>query len=178
MLPLSHASFDFGGEIMTETEFKNLWRKRDVTRLECPGGSVCLVRRPGPELALKIGRLQRTLKPLLDVSKGEGEAVETPEELTLAIARETVAAAVVKPRLYVNPEDEQLGVDDIEPADFWHIFNYVADGAREQPVETERGETTVGAVESFPAEQESGAGSGDHGGDVSEPQSIAASGDS
>ena len=179
---------------MNEPEFKNLWKKRAVTTLECPGGSVCQVTRPGPGLSLRIARLQRTLKPLLEAAKtDEGEDLEEAqgravsrmtdedERATLAVARETVAAAVVRPKLYLDPDPDdpaQIGVDDIDPKDFWFIFKFVTTGSRAVPVALQGGETTsVDAVENFPRPEGAGVGAGDHGGDLPESQSFGAAGD-
>jgi hypothetical protein len=154
---------------------ENSWAPRKEIILECPAGSKCAVQRPGPELALKIIRLQRTLKPLRDVSTTADEEAEavvdrmTPEQerASLDVMRVTVVACVVKPRLYLNPQPGQVGVDDIPIEDFMHIWGWYSRGCPDVPVELEGGETTtVEAVENFPVEQGAGVGAVSDGGDV------------
>lgn len=146
----------------------NTWKRRQTVKLTCPKGSVCLARRPGPELALRLARIQRTLKPLADVAQSapekQAEALakmsEEETRATLELARQTVVATVVEPKLYLEPDpndETQIGVDDIEPDDFWWIFAWAANGARDAPVQTQEGETTVAAVENFSESEGAGA---------------------
>lgn len=158
------------------SELQNSWTKRTSVILDCPSGSRCRVMRPGPELALRVARLQRTLKPLVDISRVESEEEAEPvTEASMALARETVAVTVIEPRLYLNPGPEQVGVDDIDPKDFWFIFDWAVNGGRSAPVNMNGGaKTTVEAVETFPVESGSSAGAGDNRGDVPEQKSKSA----
>ena len=157
------------------SELENSWKPRKEVILHCPAGSKCAVQRPGPELALRIVRLQRTLKPLRDVSNVEDEGAEavvdrmTPEQerASLDVMRVTVVACVKEPKLYLDPKPGQVGVDDIPIEDFTYIWNWYSRGCPDVPVELEEGEeTAVEAVENFPVEQVGGAGAGGDGGDL------------
>lgn len=144
---------------------RNQWRKRQTILLSCPSGNEVLVRRPGPDLAVKAGKFARILQK---VSGKGGKA--TPEEQLLAIenlpdseleqlmvfARVVLADVVVEPPLAIHPKEGQLSPDDVPLNDFWFIHTWAMNGGPTMPVKLKEGETTVEAVESFPDGQESG----------------------
>ena len=112
----------------------NGWKPRKSIYLECPSGQKVTVRRPGPEFALRAGRVTKTF------TKSKEEQAEnqskTPEEIMAAMsdeelaaltifARELVVAMMVSPKLVLNPnpDRDEIGPDDID-SDFWFLFNY------------------------------------------------------
>lgn len=141
------------------------WRKRQTVTLNCPSGNAPLVRRPGPDLAIKAGKFARILQK---VSGQGGKA--TPEEQLIAIeslpddelerlmvfARIVLADVVVDPPLALNPKEGQLSPDDLPLGDFWFIHTWAMNGGPTMPVKLKEGETTVEAVETFPDGQEPG----------------------
>lgn len=154
------------------------------------GGNACVLQRPGPELGLKTAHLHRRLKALRQVSAdAQGRALDemTEEQVEAAgldalermspeqraasfeVIRVTVAACVKRPRIYVNPQPGQVGVDDIDEAEFWQIWKWYTDGCPDIPEPgTESAEEGVSAADAdrFPAEPAGGNGVGDSGGDV------------
>lgn len=136
-----------------------MWSKRKSIPFTCPSGNVVQIRRPGPSLALKGTRAAR-------IFQRGGEDVITDPDKQLAFleslpenelndiyefARVMLTDVVADPRLYMNPSGDQLGPDDVPLADFWAIFICASRGVPDMPVETKEGETTVDAVENFPA---------------------------
>ena len=144
---------------MAETE--NKWRKRLTTSLECPSGNVVTVRRPGPDLALKAGKIAHIFqkqKPSTIDEQLEVIANLPDKELDalMSFARVLIADVVVMPHLFLHPQDEQLGPDDVPLEDFWFIFTWALNGGPTMPVKLKEGETTVEAVGNFPSEQNAG----------------------
>lgn len=143
----------------------NQWRKRLTTSLLCPSGNVAIVRRPGPDLAVKAGKYARVLQKVAG-KKGDApieeqlKAIESlPDnelEQLMAFARVIVADVVVSPPLSLHPKEGQLSPDDVPLADFWFIHTWGMNGGPTMPVKLKDGETTVEAVETFPGEQGSG----------------------
>lgn len=163
-----------------------IWKKRRAITITCPSGVECDVRRPGPEIGLKGGKMMRVLykitdadgKPLpFDQVLKRIEALSDEELASLMIfAREVVMATVVRPKLVAKPSpgiEDEIGPDDIELSDFWHIFNWAMSGAPGVPVQTKDGETTVDAVETFSGKQTAGDSAGQDGGAQQEESSGA-----
>ncbi len=161
-----------------------LWKKRRVVTITCPSGVECDVRRPGPEIGLKGGKMMRVLHKLVGP---EGKPLPFSEVLTriealsdeelaslMIFAREVVMAAVVRPKLVARPSpgiEDEIGPDDIELQDFWHIFNWAMSGAPGVPIETKDGETTVEAVETFPGQPSASNSAGEDSGAQQEKSS-------
>lgn len=148
---------------------RNEWRKRRTMMLTCPSGNEVLVRRPGPDLAIKAGKFARILQK---VSGKNGKA--TPEEQLLAIenlpdgeleqlmvfARVVLADVVIDPPLALHPKEAQLSPDDVPLNDFWFIHTWAMNGGPTMPVATREGDTTVEAVETFPGAEGSSSSPG------------------
>lgn len=143
---------------------ENTWRKRSTQALTCPSGNKIIIRRPGPELALKSGKIARifqkqTQADLTDVNK-QLEFIENlpDDELNklMGFARVLVADVVIDPPLSLHPKEGQLTPDDVPLADFWYIFTWAMNGGPDMPVQLEEGETTVEAVGNFPPGQDAG----------------------
>lgn len=164
-------------------ELVNTWKPRPEIILDCPKGSRCVVRRPGPELSLKIAHLQRRLRALRAVSGDETAAKGmTPEEqeeaglraiekmseeqkeLSLEVMRITVECCVKTPRIYANPKPGQTGTDDIPEEDFYFIHSWYQEGCKDPAAD--ESEVTIADADRFPAEQAGGAGVGDSGSNV------------
>jgi hypothetical protein len=148
------------------SEETNKWRKRLITSLLCPSGSVATVRRAGPDLAIKAGKFARVLQkvtgpygnaPIEEQLAAIEKLPDAELEQLMAFARAVVADVVVEPRLSLKPEGEQLSPDDVPLQDFWFIYTWAMNGGPTMPVKLKEGETTVEAVETFPGEQGSGA---------------------
>ena len=147
----------------------NQWQKRQTTTLTCSCGNQAVVRRTGPDLAVKAGKFARVLQKIAGSS---GKA--TPEEQLIAIeqlpdkeleqlmvfARIVLADVVVNPPLALHPKEGQLGPDDVPLCCFWRIHTWAMNGGPTMPVQMKEGETTVEAVETFPSGQESSITSG------------------
>lgn len=139
------------------------WNKRTAIPFTCPSGNVVMIRRPGPSLSLKGTKALRIFERggkdvLMDVQKQLAYIESLPDNELDEIynfARIMLADSVVTPRLYLNPNEEQLSPDDIPLHDFWALFGVISNGVRDMPVTLKDGETTVDAVETFP-EQETG----------------------
>src|SRR5687768_9673175 len=116
----------------------NGWKPRKTAKVTCPSGQEVYVRRPGPELALRAGRVARTFTKLLPKNPDELEQLKdkSPEEVIMEMsdeelasltifARELVVAMMVSPKLVLNPnpERDEIGPDDVGD-DFWFLFNY------------------------------------------------------
>lgn len=148
----------------------NQWRKRLTTSLLCPSGNVATVRRPGPDLSLKAGRVARILQPLLKANADPNidaqlELIEKlpDDELNklMAFARVVIVDVVMQPVLVANPKEGQLGPDDVPLNDFWFIFTWAMNGGPDMPVKLAEGETTVEAVGTFPSGQDPGSDAGE-----------------
>jgi len=141
----------------------NQWRKRLTTSLLCPSGNVAIVRRPGPDMALKAGKIARVLQ------KQPGDAQDIDAQLAyienlpdgeldklMGFARILLADCVIDPVISLHPKEGQLSPDDVPLQDFWFIFTWAMNGGPDMPVKLKEGETTVEAVETFPEGQEPG----------------------
>lgn len=141
----------------------NQWQKRQTVRITCPSGAKPLVRRVGPDLAVKAGKFARVLQK---VGGPDGKA--TPEQQLAAIeqlpekeldqlmsfARIVIADVVVDPPLSLHPKEGQLSPDDVPLQDFWFIHTWAMNGGPTMPVKLTNGEeATVEAVETFPERQ-------------------------
>jgi hypothetical protein len=138
----------------------NQWTKRPVTSLLCPSGATATVRRPGPDLLLKAGKIARILGKQeaagSDIDKQLTFLEELPDDeliKLMAFARVVLTDSIVDPVLSLTPRENQLTPDDIPATDFWFIFTWAMNGGPTMPVKTKDGETTVDAVETFPSEQ-------------------------
>lgn len=143
----------------------NQWQKRQTTTLTCKCENQMVVRRTGPDLAVKAGKFARVLQK---VSGKDGKA--TPDEQLTAIeklpdseleqlmafARVVLADVVINPPLSLNPKEGQLSPDDVPLCCFWYIHTWAMNGGPTMPVKLNEGETTVEAVETFPEGQGSG----------------------
>lgn len=145
------------------------WSKRISVPLTCPSGTVVMVRRPGPELALKAGKVGRILQrqqgkaQTLDSILAFMESLSDDEVNKLtAYARVLLLDIVTEPALSSHPRDGQLCIDDVPSDDFWFVFGKAMVGLPEMPVKTKDGETTVEAVENFPTEQAGSPGADDN----------------
>lgn len=133
------------------------WRKRLTTEITCPSGNVVTVRRPGPSMALKAGRIARILEGQPKNIKSVAEQIawmeslgdEDLEKLT-DYAVSIMPDIVVKPIVSLHPKQGEYHPNDIPVPDFWHIFLQVMTGLHELPVPLKEGETTVEAVNKFP----------------------------
>lgn len=149
-------------------EGTNVWRKRVNTQITCPSGKRVTVRRAGPEIALKSGKILRMFEVRdIDLTKASIETqLETIESLTdeelvdlTAFARVVLVSVLVDPPLSLKPKEGQLEPDDLPLGDFWFLAMGGMNGWPTMPVKLADGEeTTVKAVETFPAGQESGDG--------------------
>lgn len=148
----------------------NSWQKRQTTTLNCPSGNQVLARRPGPDLALKAGKIAHILKrndagtnvdQQLDYIAGLPEA---ELDQLMAFARVVLVDVIVQPQLSLTPREDQFSPDDVPLNDFWFIFVWAMNGGPTMPVKLEGGEeTTVEAVETFPSGQDTGPDLSDHG---------------
>lgn len=142
----------------------NTWRKRTTQALTCPSGNRIIIRRSGPELALKSGKIARifqkqTKDDLSDVNKQLQFIENLPDEelnKLMGFARVLVSDVVIDPPLSLHPKEGQLGPDDVPLADFWYIFTWAMNGGPDMPVQLAEGETSVDAVDNFPSGQEPG----------------------
>ncbi len=141
-------------------EATNQWRKRSTHSLSCPSGNVATVRRPGPDLALKAGKVARILQRQADAAGDIEKQLEFIEQLPddeldklMGFARVLLSDVVIQPSLSLHPKEGQLSPDDVPLADFWFIFMWAMNGGPDMPVKLTEGETTVGAVDNFPAGQ-------------------------
>ena len=154
---------------MAETE--NTWRKRATLSLNCPSGNIVTVRRPGPDLALKAGKVARILQRQgqagTDVNK-QLEFIETLPDAELdklmGFARILIADVVIQPALLLTPREGQLSPDDVPLNDFWFIFTWAMNGGPDMPVKLAEGETDIEAVRTFPEQSGSSADAGEDGG--------------
>jgi len=143
---------------MAQTE--NTWRKRETKSIDCPSGNKVVVRRPGPDLALKAGKIARILQGQTEAGGDVNKQLEFIEKLPdaeldklMGFARVLVADVVIQPALSLHPKEEQLSPDDVPLEDFWFIFTGAMNGFPQMPVKTAEGETSIEAVRSFPEGQ-------------------------
>lgn len=137
----------------------NTWTKRILFKFDCPSGNVVTVRRPGPDLMLKSGRvvriLQRQLDAAGDIEKQLAFIESLPDdeiEKLMQFARIVLADVVVDPPLSLHPKESQLGPDDVPLQDFWALFVAATNGFPTMPVQMKEGETSVNDVTGFPSE--------------------------
>lgn len=144
------------------------WNKRVPIPLTCPSGEVVMVRRPGPDMALKAGKVGRILK-----RQGEQKSIDaqlafieslSDDEINklMAFGRVMLVDVITEPALSLTPREGQLCVDDVPMNDFWFIFTSVMNGLPEMAVKTKDGETTVDAVENFSEQQVGSPGADDN----------------
>lgn len=146
------------------------WKPRALAPLICPSGQKVMVRRPGPEFALRAGRVHRTFtkaKKSNEQEEQEKKEMEglSPEEYglkTLAnmgdeelaavmiFARELVCTMMVSPRLVREPRPgfNEIGPDDIGD-DFWFLFNYAMTNFYNLSVPVGETEVQVKDLETF-----------------------------
>jgi hypothetical protein len=113
-------------------------------------------------MALKAGRIARILQRQGDptdidaqLSFMESLSDEEIGKIT-GVARILLTDVVVAPALKLTPAENELSPDDVPYNDFWYIYIWAMNGGPDMPVQTKDGETTVEAVETFPAGQGSG----------------------
>lgn len=147
----------------------NNWKKTQSIKVTCPSGTVVSLKRMGPELVLRSGKIQRLMSKVETVGgvtqeeKGLAflEALTDDEVTKLSLfALEVVLNTVVAPRIVRNPGPDEIGPEDIPLSDFWFIYHYAMGLSRDLPVKTQEGETTVEAVETFPDGQAGSPGTG------------------
>lgn len=136
----------------------NGWKPSKVQPYTCADGSTVYVHRPGPELALRVGRIPRTFTKSLN---DENEKLSPEERLsqmsdeeqdaTVQVAREVIVAMVVSPKLKLNPKEGELGPDDTG-ADFWPLFSYAMDNYFKIKVPVGEGEVEAEDLATFRAE--------------------------
>lgn len=145
------------------------WTPRRVHLMTLPSGAQRKVRRPGPELALRAARLQRTLKINLADIKGKSEEEIADSFLGDLDDAKEVAALDLAVKIFlacmVNDTDEEYRVverpqrpNEISPADipaedFWAVVRWCNQGCPDIPVQLVEGETDISAVEMFPTER-------------------------
>lgn len=151
------------------SESENVWRKRTNISITCPSGQVSTVRRPGPDLALKAGKIARMFQrqktaATTDVNKQlefiESLSDDELDKLT-AFARVLLADVVIQPSLSLHPKEGQFGPDDLPIGDFWFLFIGAMNGWPDMPVKLTEGETTVEAVNNFPSGQSASPSAGE-----------------
>lgn len=145
------------------------WNKRISVPLTCPSGEIVMVRRPGPDMALKAGKAARILqrqpgdKTNRDAQLAFIESLSDDEiNKLMTFGRVMLVDIITEPALSLLPREGQLCVDDVPLEDFWFIFTSAMNGLPEMPVKTKDGETTVEAVENFPREQSGSLSSDDN----------------
>lgn len=148
----------------------NVWRKRVNTSIKCPSGKIVVVKRPGPEMALKAGKILRIFQSRgLDAATAtldkQLEVIESLSDSELddltVYARVLLVNVVVDPPLFLKPKADQLEPDDLPLGDFWFLAFGGMNGWPTMPVKLADGEeTTVAAVEAFPPGQGPSDGTG------------------
>lgn len=145
------------------------WKKRKIETVVCPSGVTVKVRRPGPEFMLRTGRLARTFINIMDNAAREAAAdaaagdnlnkvergLRMIEKMTddefaayIGFSRELVCAMLVSPKLVREPDpnSDEIGPDDVEQQDFWHLWGYAMAGYYGLKVPVGEGDT-AGEVE-------------------------------
>lgn len=135
----------------------NQWSRRRTVELTCPSGNVVMVRRPGPSMALKVGRIARILEKQPADAKSIEAQLKWMESLSddeldalTDYAERIMPDIVVSPVVSLHPKEGEYHPSDLPVPDFWDIFLRVMHGLHELPVKLKEGETTVGAVQNFP----------------------------
>jgi len=145
----------------------NGWKPRKPEKWTCPSGQEVLLRPPGPEFTLRLGRSPRTFSGDGDLPKrkpGQTDeefhkemAEHISDDDLVAVARDLLVAMVESPKLVLNPDSSmgEMGPDDTG-LDFWPLYNYGMHKyfARKVAVGVGTGEVEVTDLETFP--QESG----------------------
>lgn len=149
---------------------ENTWRKRETISLECPTGNKVIARRPGPDLALRAGKVARILQAQTEAGATVDKQLEFIEKLPedeldklMGFARILVADVVIQPPLSLHPKEGQLSPDDVPLNDFWFIFTWAMNGGPTMPVKLREGETDIETVRTFPEGQEPGIDDGEDG---------------
>lgn len=148
------------------SESENVWGKRVNISLTCPSGNKIIVRRTGPDLALKATRLPRVLQnQAATTAANQLEIIEKLPDDELAkvmdFARILIADVLVSPVVLLNPKEGQLSPDDIPLEDFWWIFGQAMTGFPSAPVKLTEGVTSVEAVNNFPSGQSASPSAGE-----------------
>lgn len=146
----------------------NKWAPRKIEPLTCPSGQVVLVKRPGPDFTLRVGRVARTYAAALSGKpRNDGETDQeyyerlfdemSEEELDAYVAygRHLLVAMCVSPALALSPKPErgEIGPDDLG-SDFWFLLDY---GMRNfLGISVPVGDTEVEATDLEPFRAESG----------------------
>lgn len=127
--------------------------------LELPSGARFVVRRPRPTIAIHFNRLpanlrQRALESIQGKKVNALPQTEEEEKAFMDYARAMVADICVSPRVEVGTKSAGvLEVDDIEPIDFWKLFDWGERGGATLPMDTEGGGSlSVAELESFRGE--------------------------
>jgi hypothetical protein len=133
----------------------NGWKPSKIEPYKCADGSTVYVHRPGPELALRVGRIPRTFTKSVG---DDGEKLSPEERLaqmsdeeqdaTVQLAREVIVAMVASPKLTLNPREGELGPDDTG-ADFWPLFAYAMDNYFKIKVPVGEGEVEAEDLATF-----------------------------
>ena len=158
---------------MSQTNSANQWTKRVNISMTCPSGKVVTVRRPGPEIALKGGKILRIFRargidPEKSTINQQLNVIETLSDDELndlaTFARAVLVNVMVDPPLSLKAKDGQLEPDDLPLGDFWFLAIQGMNGWPNAPVKlVDAEETTVAAVENFPEQQGAGANAGGDG---------------
>lgn len=151
------------------SEETNQWRKRTTIALTCPSSGIkIIVRRPGPDLALKAARLPRVLQSQDPAKMNPATQLEIIEKLpddelnkVMAFARILIADVVIDPVLSLHPKEGQLSPDDVPLLDFWWIFGQAMAGFPSEPVKLTEGETDIETVRTFPSGEVTSAPAGE-----------------
>lgn len=142
-----------------ETTKASDYKKRVRPTLTLPSGAIFQVRKPGPEIAIRAGRLPRNLlSTVLGARKGESEeetGMRLLEEMSdeefgalMLFARDMVQSIVVSPRIVVGAtREDELDPADLDSADFWALFGWGVRGG--ETVQMGESEVSVGALETF-----------------------------
>lgn len=141
-------------------DYKGLTR----TSLELPSGAVFEVKRPGPEVTIKAGRLPSNLfGRMAEAIKGKdgspvAKGMEVFQNMTdgeivafKGYADILVASAVVSPRMTAGESTEEaLSVNDLDQVDFWHLFAWANSGGKTLPIQVKGGgEVSIDDLETF-----------------------------
>lgn len=145
----------------------NGWKPNVPEKWTGPSGQEVLLRHPGPEFTLRLGRTQRVFSGSESVpERKEGQtdkeyAQEVLEHISdeelVGMARELIVAMVDSPKLVLNPnaENGEIGPDDTG-MDFWPLYNYgmAKYFSRTGPIKVGEGESEVEVsdLETFPEE--------------------------
>jgi hypothetical protein len=143
------------------------WKPRQTEQVTCPSGVKVSVRRPGPEFALRAGRVAKTFSQAIKKEKRDEQTEEefgqdvlarmSDEELgaVLIFACELVCAMTVSPKLSRKPNAAlgEIGPEDVPDEDFWFLFNYAMTGFYGLKVPVgDKEEVEVSDLETFPEE--------------------------